>query len=451
MNTTQLLAKYDVPAPRYTSYPTVPYWTDDPTSDEWIEELNKVFAGNPQTGWSLYLHIPFCESLCTFCGCNTFITRNHKNELTYTEAIHSEWQSYLRKVPGLKDAPLRQIHLGGGTPTFYAPENLRRLIRPMLDEAFIEPALFEGSIEVGPRSTTREQLAVLRELGFQRISMGVQDFNPEVQRLVNRIQPYEMTRDLTLLAREMGFESVNYDLIYGLPAQTADSFRKTADTTMSLRPDRIALYSFAFVPWIKKAHRLFTEEDLPKGADKRALYELARETFLREGYVELGLDHFSLPDDSLYKAYETGELHRNFMGYTDQRTEVMIGLGVSSISEAPTCFHQNEKGLNDYKRRVLAGEIPTLRGHLLNEEDRRQREQILQFMTRQEVLLRDEEQALDVRDYLDELYHDGLVTFEGRRMQLTEEGRPFLRNAAMALDLRLRQHKPETRTFSQAV
>lgn len=451
MDTTQLLAKYDVPAPRYTSYPTVPYWTDNPSSEQWIAELNKVFAENPQTGWSLYLHIPFCESLCTFCGCNTFITHNHKNELTYTEAIHKEWQSYLSQVPGLKDAPLRQIHLGGGTPTFYAPENLRRLIRPLLDEATIEKVWFEGSIEVGPRSTTREQLAVLRELGFQRISMGVQDFNPQVQHLINRIQPYEMTRDLTLMAREMGFESVNYDLIYGLPAQTAESFQSTADTTMSLRPDRIALYSFAFVPWIKKAHRLFTEDDLPKGADKRRLYELARETFLRGGYVELGLDHFALPEDSLYKAHRAGELHRNFMGYTDQRTDVMIGLGVSSISEAPTCFHQNEKGLNDYKRRALAGEIPTLRGHLLNEEDRRQREQILAFMTQQQVLLHDDEQAQDVQAYLDELRQDGLVTFEGRQMQLTEEGRPFLRNAAMALDLRLRRHKPETRTFSQSV
>ena len=451
MNTTQLLAKYDIPAPRYTSYPTVPYWTDNPTSEQWIAELNKVFTSNPQSGWSLYLHIPFCESLCTFCGCNTFITRNHKNETTYTEAIHQEWRSYLSNVPLLKDAPLRQIHLGGGTPTFFSPESLRQLIRPILDEAHIEPALFEGSIEVGPRSTTREQLQVLRELGFQRISMGVQDFNPEVQRLINRIQPYEMTRDLTLMARELGFESVNYDLIYGLPAQTADSFQRTADTTMTLRPDRIALYSFAFVPWIKKAHRLFTEEDLPKGADKRKLYELARETFLREGYVELGLDHFALPEDTLHKAHEEGDLHRNFMGYTDQRTDVMIGLGASSISEAPTCFHQNEKGLNDYKRRVLAGEIPTLRGHLLNEEDRMQREQILQFMTQQEVLLRDDEQAVDVQAYLNELLSDGLVIIEGRHMQLTEQGRPFLRNAAMALDLRLRQHKPETRTFSQSV
>ena len=451
MNTTQLLAKYDIPAPRYTSYPTVPYWTDSPTADQWLAELNKTFTADPQTGWSLYIHIPFCESLCTFCGCNTFITRNHKNEASYTEAIHKELATYLDNVPLLKEAPLRQIHLGGGTPTFFAPDSLRRLLRPILDTAQIDPAWFEGSIEVGPRSTTREQLEALRELGFQRISMGVQDFNPEVQRLVNRIQPFEMTRDLTILARELGFESVNYDLIYGLPAQTAESFRQTAETTIALRPDRIALYSFAFVPWIKKAHRLFTEDDLPKGADKRALYELARELFLEEGYVELGLDHFSLPSDTLYQAHEAGELHRNFMGYTDQRTDVMIGLGVSSISEAPTCFHQNEKGLNDYKRHVLAGEIPTLRGHLLNEEDRLHREQILQFMTQQVVVLQDDEQTADARDYLAELLGDGLVTFEGRRMQLTERGRPFLRNAAMALDMRLRRHKPETRTFSQAV
>ncbi len=451
MNTTQLLAKYDIPAPRYTSYPTVPYWTDNPTSAQWIAELNKTFTANPSTSWSLYLHIPFCESLCTFCGCNTFITRNHDHEVSYTEALHQELATYFSSVPLLREAPLRQIHLGGGTPTFFAPESLRRLLQPIFDAVNIDGGWFEGSIEVGPRTTTQEQLEVLRELGFQRISMGVQDFNPEVQRLVNRIQPFEMTRDLTLLARQLGFESVNYDLIYGLPAQTEESFRETAEMTIALRPDRIALYSFAFVPWIKKAHRLFTEDDLPQGAEKRALYELARELFLQEGYVELGLDHFALPSDSLYQAHEAGELHRNFMGYTDQRTDVMIGLGVSSISEAPTCFHQNEKGLNDYKRRALAGEIPTLRGHLLNEEDRLHREQILQFMTQQVVVLEDDEQAADARAYLAELVNDGLVTFEGRRMTLTERGRPFLSNAAMALDMRLRRHKPETRIFSQAV
>ena len=205
------------------------------------------------------------------------------------------------------------------------------------------------------------------------------------------------------------------------------------------------------MPWIKKAHRLFTEDDLPKGAEKRELYEIARETFLKAGYVELGLDHFSLPTDSLYHAYESGRLHRNFMGYTDQRTDVLLGLGVSSISEAPTCFHQNDKGLRGYKDRVFAGEIPTLRGHLLNEEDQLHREQILRFMTQQRVVLESAAQAADVRDYLSELLDDGLVTIDGTQMAMTEVGRPFLRNAAMALDMRLRRNKPETRVFSQAV
>jgi oxygen-independent coproporphyrinogen III oxidase len=448
---TELLAKYDIPAPRYTSYPTVPYWSETPTTEQWIEALRQTFRHNPQTSWSLYIHIPFCEALCTFCGCNTFITQNHDNELSYTKVIHQEWESYLAQIPQFKTAPIRQIHLGGGTPTFFSGKNLKRLLQPIMEMVNIEPAHFEGSVEVGPRVTNRAHLEALRELGFQRISMGVQDFNPEVQRLVNRIQPYEMTRDLTLLAREVGFESVNYDLIYGLPAQTADSFRQTAETTVSLLPDRIALYSFAFVPWIKKAHRLFTEEDLPKGADKRALYEIAREIFLEAGYRELGLDHFALPDDNLFQAHEQDELHRNFMGYTDMRTDILLGLGVSAISEAPTCFHQNDKLISSYKKRVLAGEIPTFRGHLLDEEDQQQREQILQFMTRQQVTLRDETQAADVRYYLAELLRDGLVTVEGTHMAMTEQGRPFLRNAAMALDMRLRRNKPDTRVFSQAV
>jgi len=450
MNRTELLAKYDIPAPRYTSYPTVPYWSDDPTSGQWLEALKQTFAA-PEATWALYIHIPFCETLCTFCGCNTFITHNHGNELTYTEAIHKEWELYQAALPQLRTAPVKQIHLGGGTPTFFSAEHLRQLLLPIMESMTINPGDFEGSIEVGPRVTTREQLEVLRELGFQRISMGVQDYDPEVQRLINRIQPVEMTRKLTETARELGFESVNYDLIYGLPGQNLEKMRRAAEITVDLRPDRIALYSFAFVPWVKKAHRLFTEDDLPKGGDKRALYEVARDVFLEAGYVEMGLDHFALPDDALTQAFAEGRLHRNFMGYTDQRTDVLLGLGVSSISEAPTCFHQNAKSLNEYKDAVLAEQIPTHRGHLLTAEDQFCREQILQFMTQLRVRLRDEAQVADVRQFLTPLLEDGLVTFVGQEMKLTEMGRPFLRNAAMALDMRLRQHKPETRIFSQSV
>jgi oxygen-independent coproporphyrinogen-3 oxidase len=445
-----LFKKYDVPAPRYTSYPTVPYWTDNPTTEQWIENVRETFA-RPEATWSLYLHIPFCETLCTFCGCNTSITKDHSREEPYVALIHKEWETYLRLVPNMAKRPLLQLHLGGGTPTFLSPANLRKLLEPMLGQMNRDSSRFEGSIEVDPRRTKREQLETLRSLGFTRVSLGVQDFNPEVQRLVNRVQPREITEKLVRDARELGFSSVNFDLIYGLPKQTPESIREMAEITVSMRPDRIALYSFAKVPWIKPAQRLFKDEDLPEGEAKRQLYEISREILLEAGYREIGMDHFALPDDSLSVSERTGQLHRNFMGYADRRTDALIGLGVSSISETPGCFHQNEKVLPVYERRVLAGEIPTLRGHLLNVEDRRHREQILEFMTKSSVELASDEQAKDVREFISSLFEDGLVKLEGRRLILTEKGRPFLRNACMALDARLRAKAPETKVFSSSL
>lgn len=446
----ELFKKYDVPAPRYTSYPTVPYWTDNPTTDLWIKEVQETFK-KPSMTWSVYIHVPFCETLCTFCGCNTSITKDHTREMPYVDLIHKEWELYKSLVPEMSERPLLQFHLGGGSPTFLSPENLRKLIEPMLAGVKRDPKHFEGAIEVDPRRTTRAQLEVLRELGFTRVSMGVQDFNPEVQRLVNRKQPREMTEQLTRDARELGFSSVNFDLIYGLPKQTAESIREMAEITVQMRPDRIALYSFALVPWIKPAQRLFKDEDLPAGEDKRKLYEISREILLSAGYREIGMDHFALPDDSLSTSDVSGELHRNFMGYADRRTDVLLGLGVSAISETPGCFHQNEKVLPVYERRVQAGEIPTLRGHVLSDEDRRRREQILRFMTRWEVELESDEQAQDVRSFLSTLLDDQLVTLEGRKLKLTEKGRPFLRNACMALDARLRKNAPQAKVFSQSV
>lgn len=445
-----LFKKYDVPAPRYTSYPTVPYWTETPTTEAWLAELNNTFA-NPSASWSLYIHVPFCESLCTFCGCNNSITKDHSREEPYVRLLLKEWELYLKAVPQLRERPLKQFHFGGGTPTFLSPASFKLLLGPMLKDIVRDPSEFEGSIEVDPRRTTREQLETLREFGFNRVSMGVQDFNPEVQRLVNRKQPREMTEALTSAARELGYESVNYDLIYGLPKQTPQSVREMAEITVELRPDRIALYSFALVPWIKPAQRLFKDEDLPTGAAKRELYEIARGILLEAGYREIGMDHFALPTDSLAKSDENGTLHRNFMGYADRRTDVLLGLGVSSISETPGIFHQNEKVLPVYERRVTNGEIPTHRGHVLTDEDRRRREQILKFMTRWQVELESDEQVEDVRQFLASLIEDGLVEFEGRVMRLTAKGRPFLRNACMALDARLRRKMPETKVFSQSV
>jgi len=445
-----LFKKYDVPAPRYTSYPTVPYWTESPSSQQWIDELKRTFL-RPETSWSVYIHVPFCETLCTFCGCNTSITKDHKREEPYIDLLHREWAQYLDAVPEMRERPLLQFHLGGGSPTFLSPASLKKLIEPMLSSVKLDGKHFEGSIEVDPRRTTREQLAVLRSMGFNRVSLGVQDFNPEVQRLVHRIQPLEMTQRITNEARELGFESVNFDLIYGLPKQTQESVREMTEITVQLRPDRIALYSFALVPWIKPAQRLFKDEDLPMGEEKRKLYEIAREILLGAGYREIGMDHFALPKDSLSVADHNGTLHRNFMGYADRRTDVLLGLGVSAISESPGIFHQNEKVLPVYERRVTAGELPTLRGHILSDSDRSHREQILEFMTRWEVVLTSDAQAQDIQLFLKPLLDDGLVELVGRKLKLTALGRPFLRNACMALDERLRAKMPDTKVFSSAL
>lgn len=450
MNHSDLLKKYDVPVPRYTSYPTVPYWSDNPTTGEWIDSLKRAFA-NDRMSWSMYVHVPFCETLCTFCGCNTVIGKNHQREQPYVDMLLKEMSAYLAAVPDIKARPLRQMHLGGGTPTFLNEANLSRMVEGLLKQVTIDQKHFEGSIEVDPRRTTPQQLKALLPFGFKRVSMGVQDFDPEVQRLVNRIQPFEQTRDLTQAARDMGYDSVNFDLIYGLPKQSIESFAPSIDRTVQLRPDRIALYSFALVPWIKPAQRLFKDEDLPAGADKRALYEMAYKKLTEAGYVEIGMDHFALPEDHLAKAMDNKTLHRNFMGYADLRTDVLLGLGVSSISESPDCFHQNEKVLPVYERKTLAREIPTLRGHKLNATDRKHREQILAFMTQGEVTLENNEQANDVKLFLADMIQDSLVKIEGLKLSLTAQGKPFLRNACVALDQRLREQKPQTKVFSQAL
>src|SRR5256886_2869298 len=446
---TDLFAKYDVPAPRYTSYPTVPFWTDSPTTDQWIEHLNKAFA-EPSATWSLYFHLPLGESLCTFCACKTVITRDHGREEGYVDLLSTEWNLYLDRVPALTGRPLLGVHLGGGTPTFFAKENLERILKPILLRTRIDQDRFEASVEVHPGHTTREQLAMLHELGFTRISIGVQDFDPEVQRLVNRHQPYEVTKSVTDSARELGYTSVNYDLIYGLPRQNPDRFRETVEKTIELRPDRIALYSFARVPWIKPAQRSYKDEDIPVAGEKRELYEIGREMLSAAGYGEIGMDHFVLPHDGMAEAQRNGTLHRNFQGYTETRTTVLLGLGVSAISETPTCFHQNEKAFPVYERRVRNQEIPTLRGHLLTEEDRLLREQVLQFMTRFRVRLTDD-QAADAREFLRPMIEDGLVEVSNDTMHLTEKGTPFLRNACMFFDQRLRRQEQKPQMFSQAL
>ena len=445
-----LLNKYDVPAPRYTSYPTVPYWNNPPTSQEWLSSLKKHFQYDDST-WSLYIHIPFCETLCTFCGCNTIITKNHKNEHPYIDSLLKEWSFYLSEIPEIQNKELKEVHLGGGTPTFLSSKNLVYLMKSLFKNIKKSNQNFEASIEVDPRRTTKEQLQALFDIGFRRVSLGVQDFDPEVQRLINRIQPESITLKLSKDARHLGYSSINYDLIYGLPKQTLASIRTLAKKTLEHRPDRIALYSFALVPWIKPTHRLYKDEDLPLGKEKRALYEAARSLLLQGGYLEIGMDHFALPEEPLSLATKTKKLHRNFMGYTPHRTNILLGLGVSAISETPDCFHQNEKKYNIYQRFLNEGHIPTFRGHKLSQTDQIRREQILNLMTRWETDLKNQEQESFVKSFLSELIKDDLVKIQNQKIHICDKGRPFLRNICMSLDERLRHKKPHQQIFSKSM
>ncbi|MCF6343163.1 MAG: oxygen-independent coproporphyrinogen III oxidase [Devosiaceae bacterium] len=450
-NNNNLFAKYDIAAPRYTSYPTVPYWDNAPTTDEWINSLNRTFD-KEHSPWSLYIHIPFCESLCCYCACNTTISRNHdRYEDPYVNCLLKEWDSYQKLVPALNKQALKNIHLGGGTPTFLSPNNLRRLLLGILSNVQIDKDNFEGSIEVHPNYTTDEHLEMLREIGFNRISIGVQDFNLNVQKMVNRIQLPQATAKTVSSARRLGFASVNFDLIYGLPGQGQKEMINTIDKTLEFKPDRIALYSLAIVPWIKPAQRLFKDEDLPSPKDKRALYDYAKGRLLDAGYIEIGMDHFSLPNDDLAIAMNEGRLHRNFMGYTDQQTDVLLGLGVSSISASPDCFHQNQKILSLYEAQANKGIIPTMRGHKLNEEDQFVQAQILELMTKFKIYFSDDAQAQSVKSRLEPMIADKLVSFDGNTMSITEEGKGFLRVICTSLDKRLLRAKPQTITFSKAI
>jgi oxygen-independent coproporphyrinogen-3 oxidase len=444
-----LLAKYDVAVPRYTSYPAVPHWRDVPDAARWFAALDAAI-GEESSSLAVYVHLPFCETLCTFCGCNTVITRNHDRSAPYVDVVLAELDIYLTQVARLRRRPVSQLHLGGGTPTFLPPEALQQLLGGLSSRMPNRAAGYEGSVEVDPRVTTGDHLATMRAHGLTRISLGVQDFDTEVLRLVNRPQPFELTARLCAMARDAGYESINFDLIYGLPGQTPDKMARLADQVISCRPDRLAVYSFARVPWIKPAQRKFKDEDVPVADAKRALYEVLRDRLLAAGYEEIGMDHFALPQDSLARAARAGTLHRNFMGYTDRRTTALLGLGVSAISETPACYHQNEKVITVYERRVAEGEVPTLRGHLLSDDDRHRADRIRRLMTRGHVPVADGDFA-GAEDALATLVADGIIEVSNRELTLTPESKPFLRNVAALFDVYLRRPVHDGPTYSKAI
>lgn len=450
-----LIQKYNVPGPRYTSYPTVPYWDEQSFSlPLWKQTLKRSFdESNRSEGISLYIHLPFCESLCTFCGCHKKVTKKHEMEQPYIQAVLKEWQLYCEL---LQDTPvIKEIHLGGGTPTFFSPECLTQLIQGILSKAEVAPQ-HEFSFEGHPNNTSREHLQALYDLGFRRVSYGVQDYNETVQKAIHRIQPYENVERVTQWAREIGYTSISHDLVFGLPFQSLDDVLHTIDQTKRLMPDRLAFYSYAHVPWIKgNGQRGFKDADVPKDEMKRQCYEEGKTQLLAHGYHEIGMDHFALPSDEMTKAFAEGSLHRNFMGYTASKTQVMIGLGMSSISDSWYSFAQNEKKLEDYYARLEQNEIPVYRGHVLSAEDLVIRKHILNLMCSFQTAWHEDSQIFpelpQVLEQLAEMQQDGLLQIHEKNIQVTEQGKPFVRNICMAFDLHLKRKMPQSRIFSMTI
>jgi oxygen-independent coproporphyrinogen-3 oxidase len=450
-----LVSKYNVPGPRYTSYPTVPLWDQEAFSlKQWKETLKTSFQkSNGTEGISLYIHLPFCESMCTFCGCNKRITKNHEVEMPYIRAIIKELRLYAELF---EEKPIiNQLHLGGGTPTFFSPEHLDRLMSGIFSIAK-KASQCELSFEGHPNNTTKEHLATLAGFGFSRVCYGVQDYNIEVQKAIYRVQPFENVQKVTQLARDLGYTSVGHDIIFGLPFQTIDHVKHTISKTVELQPDRIAFYSYAHVPWIKgNGQRGFKTEDLPTAEEKRIQYETGKEQLINAGYVEIGMDHFALKTDALYEAQLSGTIHRNFMGYNSSKTQVMLGLGVSAISDSWYSFAQNVKGLEAYHSLIENDILPISRGHILTEEDLIIRKHIQNLMCHFETNW-EHSAALfpelpQVLSKLKELEADGLIQTLPDGLSVTEKGRPFVRNICLPFDLRLQRKTPETRLFSMTV
>lgn len=448
MEATELLRKYNVAAPRYTSYPTVPYWNNDGFSaKQWKGRLVEAYHEHREEGISLYIHLPFCESLCTYCGCNTRITKNHGVELPYIEALLKEWEMYCAL---LGERPkIKEIHLGGGTPTFFSANNLKQLLETIAGAAQFDKDA-SCSFEGHPDNTTAEHLQTLRNLGFKRLSLGIQDFDPKVQFMINRYQTPAQVREITDLSRELGYQSINFDLIYGLPGQNIDGLTETISETIAIKPDRIAFYSYAHVPWVKAGQRHFTDSDIPQGDEKFALYQKGREMLIEAGYEEIGMDHFALKTDSLYVASKQGKLHRNFMGYTDHHTNILLGLGVSSISDCGTAFSQNAKTVEEYKTLILSEDLAVQKGHLLTDKDLYIRKHILNLMCQNNTCFT-EETPKEVMERLQSMIADRLVTVRNKEVKIQPLGKSFLRNVCMAFDERLWEKQPQSQLFSAAI
>jgi oxygen-independent coproporphyrinogen-3 oxidase len=451
----QLIDKYNRPGPRYTSYPTVPFWKNDPLAiPDWLKTIEENTRFFNSTDISMYIHLPFCESLCTFCGCHKRITKNHAVENPYLVALKKEWDLYKN---ALSFSPsIKELHFGGGTPTFFPAEKLMHLLHYLFEAKKVDPNLLDLSFEAHPNNTKSDHLTQLYNFGFRRLSLGIQDYSPVVQKAIHRFQTFEQVKKVHDEARNLGYTSISHDLVFGLPKQTLVDILDTVEKTLELSPDRIALYSYAHVPWIKgNGQRGFDETDLPDGETKRKLYEEAKSRLEANGYIEIGMDHFAKETDEMAIAFNEKKLHRNFMGYTTKATSLLIGLGASSISDSWFGFAQNEKSIEKYQNTVEEGVLPIVKGHLLDEKDLLVRGYIHDLMCHFETKLSDktdfDQMHNEIISELSEMVNDNLVEIEGKAIRVTKTGIPFVRNCCMILDQNLSKSTVMERLFSKTI
>lgn len=438
-----LLAKYNRPGPRYTSYPPVPFWSGAPKEDQWIGHLKTVY--DEKEGMDLYVHVPFCEKLCYYCGCNRIITKNHNNEEKFCDLLLAEWELYKKRLGFIPK--INSLHFGGGTPTFLSAENLEKLILSLTEN---KSEHFIGSIEIDPRTTTLEHLDCFKRNSIKRVSLGIQDFDEGVQAAINRKQSFELVETLVGELRARGIDSINFDVIYGLPRQTEATITKTFDLIRKLRPDMIAYYSYAHLPEKLKNQRLINTEELPGAELKQALYEKGKELLLQDGYEDVGMDHFALPSNFLYEAKINNRLHRNFMGYVDKKSKILLGLGPSSISDSSLSFMQNEKGFNEYEMKIKAGVLAVSNGHIHSNDDKETQKIILDLMCNEESELTILPHLEEILKELEEFQNDGLVKVQKNRIKILPEGKKFIRNVAMTFDFYFREKMPRDK-FSQTI
>ncbi len=439
-----LVEKYNRPGPRYTSYPTAPVWKDDFGPVDLEESYTRADALH--TPLSLYMHLPFCESLCLFCACNVSIQKDKSVAIPYLKSLKQEIDHVADQVS--RKRPVIQFHWGGGTPTYLSPAQMEDLFAHAR-ERFTFARDAEIGLEVDPRVTSRAHLESLRKLGFNRLSMGIQDFEPKVQETIRRVQPYELTRDLIVAARELGFESLSVDLIYGLPYQSAETFKTTIDQVLTLEPDRVAMFSYAHVPWLRKQQGAFGAH-LPEGREKFQIFRAGLARFLAAGYLYIGMDHFSLPGDELATAQRNRTLHRNFQGYTTKAGADLYGMGVSAISSVGDAYAQNRREVPAYESAVAERGIATMRGYKLSDDDRLRRAVIGRLLCHTVIPKREVEREFGIAfdEYfapeltrLSELVADGLVILDRDEIRVTALGRIFIRNAAMVFDAYLEAQK----------